>query len=458
MASQDSRETIEAQRRRRDSGGPRGRAEMPGRPSSGGGGMGSSGGGGGFSRIPGGRRSVPVGVVILILVCYFAYTLLAGGGDDGSQTTDLPTMPQGNEAEVVQNTSTPRPTRTPGLAASGSKQTWTVMLYQDADDSVLEQDIYMDLNEAERIGSTDQVNVVAQIDRYAGAYSGDGDWTTARRYYLTQDDDLFHLNSEMLADLGEVSMADPQTLIDFATWAIETYPADKYVLILSDHGMGWPGGWSDPKPAGKRSVDNAFSQVIEGNMLYTNELDQALGEIRSQTGLDHFELVGLDACLMSHIEVLTALEPHTRYVVTSQETEPALGWAYTGFLEALEADPGMDGAGLGEAIVSTYIDKDERIIDDQARADFLRQGSPMGGLFGGPVNISPATLASQLSKSITLTAADLDALPGLMDAVNQLAYALQKEDASTVARARTYAQSFTSIFGENVPPSYIDLG
>lgn len=457
MASQDSRETIEAQRRRRDAGGPRGRAEMPGRPSSGGGGTGSTGGGG-FSRIPGGKRSVPVGVVILILVCYFAYTLLSGGADDGSQTTDLPSLPQENETEVVQNTSTPRPTRTPGSAASGSKQTWTVMLYQDADDSVLEQDIYMDLNEAERIGSSDQVNVVAQIDRYAGAYTGDGDWTSARRYYLTQDDDLFHLNSEMLADLGEVSMADPQTLVDFATWAIETYPADKYVLILSDHGMGWPGGWTDPKPAAKRSVDNAFSQGIEGNMIFTNELDQALGEIRAKTGLDRFELVGMDACLMSHLEVLSALEPHTRYVVTSQETEPSLGWAYTGFLEALEADPGMDGAGLGDEIVSTYIEKDERIVDDQARADFLRQGSPMGGLFGGPVNVSASTLTRQLSKSITLTATDLDALPGLMDAVNQLAFAMQKEDSSVVGRARTYAQSFTSVFGENVPPSYIDLG
>ena len=35
------------------------------------------------------------------------------------------------------------------------------MLYQNADDQVLEQDIYVDLNEAERVGSTDNVTVVA---------------------------------------------------------------------------------------------------------------------------------------------------------------------------------------------------------------------------------------------------------------------------------------------------------
>ena len=40
------------------------------------------------------------------------------------------------------------------------------MLYQDADDKILEQDIYVDLNEAERVGSSDRVNIVAQMDRF----------------------------------------------------------------------------------------------------------------------------------------------------------------------------------------------------------------------------------------------------------------------------------------------------
>ena len=42
-------------------------------------------------------------------------------------------------------------------------------------------------------------------------------------------------------DLGEVNMASGDSLVDFVTWAVENYPADKYALILSDHGMGWPG-------------------------------------------------------------------------------------------------------------------------------------------------------------------------------------------------------------------------
>jgi len=94
------------------------------------------------------------------------------------------------------------------------------------------------------------VQIVAQLDRFQAGYTGDGDWTSARRYHVLQDGDLNHINSEIVQDLGEVNMADTQTLVDFATWAIQTYPAEHYVLILSDHGMGWPGGWSDPTASG----------------------------------------------------------------------------------------------------------------------------------------------------------------------------------------------------------------
>ena len=42
---------------------------------------------------------------------------------------------------------------------------------------------------------------------------------------------------------------------------------------------------------------------------------------------------------MAHLEVFSALAPHARYAVASQETEPALGWAYTGFLEGADRQP-----------------------------------------------------------------------------------------------------------------------
>ena len=73
----------------------------------------------------------------------------------------------------------------------------------------------------------------------------------------------------------------------------------------------------------------------------------------------------------------------------------------------------MSAEQLAITIVDSYIQQDERIVDDNARADFLRQGSQMGGFFGAP-QISASQLANQLSRNITLTAVDLKTFPDLM--------------------------------------------
>jgi hypothetical protein len=49
-------------------------------------------------------------------------------------------------------------------------------------------------------------------------------------------------------------------------------------------------------------------------------------------------------------------------------------------------------------------------------------------------------------------------VPALVDSVKDLCAVLQEADQRPVAQARTYAQSFTSVFGPQVPPAYLDLG
>ncbi len=100
------------------------------------------------------------------------------------QSVELPAEPDGDDQAA--------PDAHAWHGCSGG-DTWLVMVYQDADDKILEKDIYIDLNEIERVGSSANVQIVAQIDRYRGGYEGDGDWVTARRYYATQDDDLLRV-------------------------------------------------------------------------------------------------------------------------------------------------------------------------------------------------------------------------------------------------------------------------
>jgi hypothetical protein len=422
--------------------------------------------------MPGGGMGL-IGIIIVIIVAVFFGLPNLSPGEQAPEPPNQPAAVLNTPAATRPSNPTPtqraaatatRPAAasTPAAPSAGSTgESWTIMLYQDADDKILEQDIYVDLNEAERVGSTDNVHIVAQVDRYQGGYPGDGDWTSAKRFYVTKDDDLQRVGSQEVADLGEVNMADAATLVDFVTWAIQNYPADKYALILADHGMGWPGGWSDPTARGSANNETPLEAKLK-DQLFLNELDGALEEIREESGLDKFEMIGLDACLMAHIEVLAALEPHARFATASQETEPGLGWAYTSFLSALVADPSINGGELSRHILASYIVEDQRIVDDQARADFAGRGQPMGGLFdilfGAAAAPSAEQVAAQLGQNITLSALDLSAVPTLMQSVNAFAGELQSVNQKSVAQARSYAQSFTSIFGPQVPASYIDLG
>jgi len=375
-------------------------------------------------------KIVPFLKVFLTLIVLMNMTVACGTPaegkvveETGASMTEAPT--EQTQVEPAKESATP--------VSQGEPGTWLVMLYQNADDEVLEQDIFIDLNEAEVVGSTDKVTIVSQIDRYDGAYEGDGNWTSTKRYLVTQDDNLEVIASQEIQDLGEVDSGDAATLVGFAEWAIATYPADNYVLILSDHGAGWTGGWNDDAP-------------IENSSFKMQDIDNALGQIITDTGIDAFELVGFDACLMGQLEVMSGIAPHARYAVGSEETEPSLGWAYASFLTALNENPTMNGGELGQAIVDSYLSQDFRITDDAARSKFA------GGDF------SAESVAAELIKDSTLTAVDLAAMQDLNAAVNDLAVALTAVDQSAVAEASSYAQVYENIFGEDFSASYIDLG
>lgn len=387
---------------------------------------------------------VGIGALLLCL-CVAGYFLLPGF-NVGSQATKvsqeaiatpkqaagLPN-PTSAQAEPTQSVEVqPEPT-----SMDAAKQTWLVMLYEDADDAVLEYDLFIDVNEAEKVGSTDRVKIVVQLDRYNAAFDGDGDWTTAKRFYLTQDDDMDQIKSEEVADLGEVDMADPNTLVDFVSWAASTYPADKYVLIISDHGGGWTGIAWDPDPP------NPESELSDG--MEINELDEALQKIQATTGVQKFELIGLDACLMGQLEVFAALAPYARYAVASEEVVPALGFAYSGFLGALEMNPAMSGADLAKAVVSTYIEQDQRVMDEKLR----------GRDWEGEVTTQEAS-DYEIAET-TISAVDLTTFTELNIALGNLVTAMAKIDQGVVAAARTYTHPFYNIFTDLYPPSFIDL-
>ena len=229
---------------------------------------------------------------------------------------------------------------------------WTFMVWLNGDNN-LEPWAIDDINEMEVAGSTDEVAIVVQMDRIDGYDTSNGDWTTTKRFYVTRDPEGLGdrtIRSEEIADLGEVNMGDPDTLIEFVDWAQATYPAQHYALILWNHGSGWKAlvfGEEVPYKA------VSYDQSDGGDWLTLPELRYALWQVTSD-GLASLDLVGFDACHMGIIEVDYEIMPFVGFRVGSEDVVLALGWPYHTILTDLIANPSWKGKQLSAAIVSRY--------------------------------------------------------------------------------------------------------
>jgi len=234
--------------------------------------------------------------------------------------------------------------------ASDYEVDWLFMVYLDADNN-LESAGIDDLNEMEVVGSTDSVKIVVQMDRAERGSWGDdttnGNWTDAKRFYVTQDTDTRTINSPVIADLGEVNMGDPATLQSFIEWSIANYPAQHYALVLWDHGSGW-------RERNATALKSICSDEQAGDELTMTELRSALAAAYSNTG-EMLNIIGFDACLMQMVEVAYQVMPYADIAVGSEEAEPGDGWDYEASLTALTANPAMTPAELATQIVNDYI-------------------------------------------------------------------------------------------------------
>ncbi|MBK7896727.1 MAG: hypothetical protein IPJ90_17980 [Anaerolineaceae bacterium] len=209
---------------------------------------------------------------------------------------------------------TPPPTSAPLPTATydATLDDWTILVYMDADNN-LELPGLLDLNEMEAAGSSEQVNVIVQVDRALGESNLDGDWSDTRRYRILPDADRSLLNSEPLQSLGEQNMGDPQVLADFISWGIQSFPANRYALILWDHGAGWNG----------IAYDGDAPTFDNGDHISLPDLQGALQMGLAEAGLPALDVIGFDACLMGQMDVFQAVRPFTRYAVGSEELTPA---------------------------------------------------------------------------------------------------------------------------------------
>jgi hypothetical protein len=114
------------------------------------------------------------------------------------------------------------------------------------------------------------------------------------------------------------------------------------------------------------------------------------------------DILGMDACLMSNLEVAYQAQRYTKYIVASEESEPNDGWPYDRVLKKLVEAPHLPTAELASHIVQAYVtsykDRNYRGAVTQAAVDLSKLK-----LLNGPLD----RLADCLIKAMPKAARDI---------------------------------------------------
>jgi N-acetylneuraminic acid mutarotase len=179
-----------------------------------------------------------------------------------------------------------------------AQKPWTVMIYATGDNNL---DPYMrqDISSLEMAAHNTCMNLVMLWDGTAlndSAYyklSFDPHMSTWAPY--TQGMDKWAQ--------GEVNMGDPANLTGFVQWAKTNYPAQRYALVIRNHGDGLGGMEMDDR---------------SNDYLTIPELDQAFDSITG-SGASPLDLVFMDACLMGMLETAYQFRNQIGIYVASED-------------------------------------------------------------------------------------------------------------------------------------------
>jgi cysteine peptidase C11 family protein len=332
---------------------------------------------------------------------------------------------------------------------------WTILIFMNADNN-LEPDGLLNFNQLARVGSTDTINVIVQFDRIGIYAHTTPDWSQTLRFRVTRD--MKPEPSAAVEDLGERNMGDPDVLADFVKWGMKQYPADHYMLVIWDHGQGWRKFLSslltrhrtlvksraigledtllsfregsrllregsgiatpDGKEASFRSAPgapyrSASNDQTDNDVLYNREIQDSLKGALDGKKLD---VIGFDACLMSMVETMYALQDVGRYLVASEELEPARGWKYDNWLTSIIAAAPNDGFAMAKATVASYeayyTDPDTLDPDTTLSAMDLEQSQKLAKSISDLSNSLTQKIDNQLQSIIEARSATSTYAPG----------------------------------------------
>jgi hypothetical protein len=272
-----------------------------------------------------------------------------------------------------------------GGSGSGSpaRDRWTILVFLNAANDLYE---YSDLNvnQMEQVAQNPSVNIVVQWKQSQTTFpqsSFDG----TRRYHV-RPDATSAIASRLVQDMGKgVDMGRPQTLLQFVEWAKARYPAERYGLIVWNHGNGWRRGADSGRAV---SYDDETGHAIQ-----TWEIGEALAG-------HAFDFVAWDASLMQMMEVAYETRAHANYIVGSEESPPGAGYPYHTILDDFRDRPTDSTLALTKAFVDGMLEwtpyNDSKITQSVVASAGLDDLAAKLDTLGGLLALHAPTLATQI--------------------------------------------------------------
>ena len=285
-----------------------------------------------------------IGVLAVLGILFLILMLIPDDEADGSFTEGI------NEENTVTDQHGKPAQQAFGSGDSGSDielvsvgtgaRSATVMVYMNGSDLETNAgEATTDIEEMISSGIGEKVNVIIQT-------MGTKEWqnydisSKSAQTYKIEEGGL----SLVRDNLGQLDCTAEGTLSEFIGFCKNNYPADRYIIVFWDHGGGPVYGfgydeWQDDEEAG----------------LTISEMASAF----SKNSDIHFDIIGMDCCIMASMETCYAFAPYCKYALLSEDFESGLGWSYKGWMSALEKDPGISTPLLGKYIVDDVITDNE---------------------------------------------------------------------------------------------------
>lgn len=238
------------------------------------------------------------------------------------------------------------------VTSKASNVSWTMLVYIAADNSLADYALYNMNDMSAGLTASKDLNVLVQWDKPEDNIT----W----RYKITPGGMI-----EVGSIKAEMGYNPANELTASMRWAIQNYPANRYALVLWNHGSGI----EDFYPAAVKGVVNQsrwlglISSLPERGILYddsqetclTNQgLTGVLTQVKKMLGRN-LDLIAMDACLMAMTEVAYQMNGLVNLFVGSQQTIPGYGYPYSQFINYLSLNPASTTPLLlAQNMVSSY--------------------------------------------------------------------------------------------------------